>query len=412
LVGVYHGLIWNERRHIALPIFPFLLHFLKRRWRHIICALHSPSRLLPCPDTPLLGPTVPRLCFTVTLSPCSTRTRCRLYEHLPQLTSALPHLYSGGASAIVGLTFTSRTSSLLGGRASNTCRSATRKQPSLIRYTGCVRITKHSHRNTTRLRTPLPALTNRPPRLTLPLSAIHRHYAPQATHLLDNQASARTTHCRNTRTAMHLLLTSLLLAQLAQFTAATDISLSSFTPRIDNLPSACRAVYTTPIDGCAASDFAAAATCSVQCLGGLVRIGVSVKTGCRDVDVGETSIIGVFQNGLGVAALCPNNKQSTSTSEASSTTTAKSETAKSTLQTSTSTRSSEQATTTASPPPSSAQSSTAPSSSGIAIDTTATQAPSTTFQFNDPTAAPIQTLEVEARLTSWLQAQRDRREAP
>ncbi|KAJ4398106.1 hypothetical protein N0V91_010454 [Didymella pomorum] len=80
---------------------------------------------------------------------------------------------------------------------------------------------------------------------------------------------------------MHLLLVSLLLA-VARLTAATDISLSSFTPRIDNLPSACRAVYTTPIDGCAATDFAAGATCSVQCLAGLVRIGVSVKTGFDD----------------------------------------------------------------------------------------------------------------------------------
>ncbi|KAF3048486.1 hypothetical protein E8E11_009517 [Didymella keratinophila] len=193
---------------------------------------------------------------------------------------------------------------------------------------------------------------------------------------------------------MHLLLASLLLAQLAHFTAATDISLSSFTPRIDNLPSACRAVYTTPIDGCAASDFAAGATCSAQCLAGLVRIGVSVKTGCRDVDVGETSIIGVFQNGLGVAALCPNNKQSTTsaTSAASQTNTAKTETTKSTLQTSTSTSTTAQATTTASPPSSAAQSSKASSSSGsIAIDTTVTQATSTTFQFNDPTAAPTST---------------------
>ncbi|KAF3047186.1 hypothetical protein E8E12_011584 [Didymella heteroderae] len=61
---------------------------------------------------------------------------------------------------------------------------------------------------------------------------------------------------------MHLLPASLIL--LAQLAAAADISLSSFTPRIDNLPSACRAVYTTPIDGCAASDFAAAATCSLE----------------------------------------------------------------------------------------------------------------------------------------------------
>ena len=192
---------------------------------------------------------------------------------------------------------------------------------------------------------------------------------------------------------MHLLLASLLLALLAHLTSATGISLSSFTPRIDNLPSACRAVYTTSIDGCAATDFASGAACSVQCLAGLVRIGVSVKSGCGDVDVGETSIIGVFQNGLGVAALCPNNQLSTTT--AGSQTSVASQTARSTtaasttLQTSTST--SAQVTTTASPPPSSAQASSTSSSGGIAIDTTATQAASTTFHFNDPTAAPTST---------------------
>jgi hypothetical protein len=189
---------------------------------------------------------------------------------------------------------------------------------------------------------------------------------------------------------MHLLTAPLILL-LAQLTAATDISLSSFTPRIDNLPSACRAVYTTAIDGCVASDFAGGATCSVQCLAGLVRIGVSVKTGCRDVDVGETSIIGVFQNGLGVAALCPNNKQSPSTSPSASTTktTASSArpTSRSTLESSKQT--STLATTTAAPPSSSAQPSS--ESSGLAIDTTATQAASTSFKFNDPTAAPSST---------------------
>jgi hypothetical protein len=133
--------------------------------------LHSPSRLrtfvqdcFPA-QTPLSSGLT--LCFTVTLYLAAlelgvARTDICLSSHQLSLTCT-----RSSASAI-GLTFTSRTSSPLKGRTSITRRSATRKQHSLIRHTGCVRITKHSHRNTTRLRTPLPAVTNRP-RLTRPL---------------------------------------------------------------------------------------------------------------------------------------------------------------------------------------------------------------------------------------------------
>ncbi|KAF1927799.1 uncharacterized protein M421DRAFT_15796, partial [Didymella exigua CBS 183.55] len=103
---------------------------------------------------------------------------------------------------------------------------------------------------------------------------------------------------------MHSLLSAPLLVLLASLAAATsDISLSQFTPRINNLPTECKAVYTSTIDGCTASDFSSSATCSAQCVAGLTRIAASVKSGCRNVDVGETSIIGVFQNDIGVAAL-------------------------------------------------------------------------------------------------------------
>ncbi|OAL48909.1 hypothetical protein IQ07DRAFT_600776 [Pyrenochaeta sp. DS3sAY3a] len=86
---------------------------------------------------------------------------------------------------------------------------------------------------------------------------------------------------------------------------ASAVSLSSFTPRIDILPSACAAVYNAKIDGCVASDFNPGATCTSACVQGLVKIGEAVLRSCANVDVGETSIIGVFQNDLGIQALCP-----------------------------------------------------------------------------------------------------------
>ncbi|KAL1601262.1 hypothetical protein SLS59_005416 [Nothophoma quercina] len=154
-----------------------------------------------------------------------------------------------------------------------------------------------------------------------------------------------------------------------------EISLSNFTPRIDNLPAKCKTVYDTKIDACVSSDFALGATCSSACVAGLTKIGAAVKTGCASVDVGETSIIGVFQNDLGIAALCPNNQQSTTSSSSSST-------AQTTLQTST--RTSAPVTTTAAPPTSTTQPSRA-SSSGLNLDTTATGATSTAI--GNPTGA-------------------------
>ena len=113
------------------------------------------------------------------------------------------------------------------------------------------------------------------------------------------------------------LSVAVLFAGLAAATGG-QIALSSFTPRIEDLPSKCKTVYNTPINGCVSSDFGAGATCSSGCLAGLAKIGSAVKIGCADVDVGETSMIGVFQNDIGVASLCPNNELPSSSSSSSS----------------------------------------------------------------------------------------------
>lgn len=185
--------------------------------------------------------------------------------------------------------------------------------------------------------------------------------------------------------SLSIALYSVLFAGLAAATGG-QISLSNFTPRIDNLPSQCKTVYNTKIDACASSDFSLGATCSSGCLAGLTKIAAAVKSSCADVDVGETSIIGVFQNDLGIAALCPNNKQASSSSALSSTT-------RTTLQTST--RTSVPATTAASST-STAQTSSA-SSSGLNLDNTATS----TASITEPTgAAPTLITEPSSAPTS------------
>ncbi|KAF2686839.1 hypothetical protein K458DRAFT_441548 [Lentithecium fluviatile CBS 122367] len=98
------------------------------------------------------------------------------------------------------------------------------------------------------------------------------------------------------------------LVSVAGVASATQaISLANFTPRIENLPSSCSAAYTASIEGCQASDFDVAngARCSAQCVQGLIKIADLVTTQCANVDVPETSIIGVFMLGAGVPAVCP-----------------------------------------------------------------------------------------------------------
>ncbi|CAE7033352.1 hypothetical protein PTT_08867 [Pyrenophora teres f. teres 0-1] len=101
------------------------------------------------------------------------------------------------------------------------------------------------------------------------------------------------------------LRAAVLALTLACSTKAATVSLASFIPRIDNLPTACNNVYRTEISGCTADDFKPGATCTNACVQGLSKIGASVSEKCARVDAGELSIIGVFQNGLGIQSLCP-----------------------------------------------------------------------------------------------------------
>lgn len=87
---------------------------------------------------------------------------------------------------------------------------------------------------------------------------------------------------------------------------ARAVSLSDFTPRVEDLSSQCDAVYNRQIKDCSASDLQTGDNCSVACISGLVAIAESVKSACANDDVAETSIIGVFLLGKGPQILCSN----------------------------------------------------------------------------------------------------------
>lgn len=135
---VYHGLVGNERRrHFALPVLAFLLPFL------IDAGVISSGLYSLSFKTASLRLDTPRPCFTVALSPCSTRTRCRWTDS----ASALPHLYTKQRQQ-----FTTRISPSLEGRPLHIAAQTA------FTYTAACALRNNSHRNTSRLRIPLPSL--------------------------------------------------------------------------------------------------------------------------------------------------------------------------------------------------------------------------------------------------------------
>lgn len=160
---------------------------------------------------------------------------------------------------------------------------------------------------------------------------------------------------------------------------STAVSLASFIPRIDILSSQCSTVYNAQIAGCTAEDFKPAATCSAACVQGLVKIEEGVKKNCANIDVGETSIIGVFQNGIGIQALCP-GVTVTTISSSSSTTKATSQTSTTQAVAATSTTSTSQA---------AAATSSSASSGGLILDPSATA----TFATLTVSAAPTNSVQ-------------------
>lgn len=112
----------------------------------------------------------------------------------------------------------------------------------------------------------------------------------------------------------HPSLSTLMMGLIALAGSTSAVQLASFIPRIDRLSASCSIVYNAQIDGCVPDDFKPGATCSAACVRGLSRLTDGVKRACAGDDPGETSIIGVFQAGLGIGALCPSVAVVTSSS--------------------------------------------------------------------------------------------------
>ncbi|KAJ4305668.1 hypothetical protein N0V90_001199 [Kalmusia sp. IMI 367209] len=92
-------------------------------------------------------------------------------------------------------------------------------------------------------------------------------------------------------------------------TDTVPVSLSRFTPRIENLPASCLVAYNAPIEGCTKDDFPKNRdeninNCSADCVNGLLKIVELVNQNCMTVRVPADSIIGVALLGNLLPQLC------------------------------------------------------------------------------------------------------------
>lgn len=102
------------------------------------------------------------------------------------------------------------------------------------------------------------------------------------------------------------IISALLASGIAIATDTETVSLANFIPVVENLPARCQAAYTKQIDGCQAGDFLGDdASCSEACVNGLVEITHAIADACADVDVPDSSVVGVFLAGYGIQRVCP-----------------------------------------------------------------------------------------------------------
>ena len=95
-----------------------------------------------------------------------------------------------------------------------------------------------------------------------------------------------------------------LLALLAVSAVAQSVTLSQFQ-QINGFPSGCTKAYNTPIPGCVPSDFQGSNVCSQACVSGLMALTSLINSACAGVSTSPSTLIGLFFEGKGVQALCP-----------------------------------------------------------------------------------------------------------
>ncbi|CAI6332289.1 unnamed protein product [Periconia digitata] len=200
---------------------------------------------------------------------------------------------------------------------------------------------------------------------------------------------------------VNLLRTTMALMAVGVTLATQSISLSNFTPRIENLPITCQNAYESSIQGCTKDDFGG--SCSSSCIQGLNRITTVVVANCKSVNVPGNSIIGVFMAGGGVQALCPNVQATTAPSSSATPppqtstipappppTTSSSSQADETPESST-TPSPESTDASSSDPSTTSTSSTASSSTDVATSSSSSDPPQLSTATGSPPPLPSQT---------------------
>ncbi|KAL3423066.1 hypothetical protein PVAG01_04813 [Phlyctema vagabunda] len=109
----------------------------------------------------------------------------------------------------------------------------------------------------------------------------------------------------------------LLLAQALPFTTA--LSFANFQQITSILiPVQCQLAYNAQIDDCTVADFNNG--CSTSCQQGLNDAASDVVDGCATVLVSETTLLGIIKGGGQIAALCPQQKSTSSRVSSTSTT--------------------------------------------------------------------------------------------
>ncbi|KAG9722424.1 hypothetical protein KCU84_g21741, partial [Aureobasidium melanogenum] len=112
--------------------------------------------------------------------------------------------------------------------------------------------------------------------------------------------------------------TMLFIAFLLILQLASAVTLNDFTPRLTALTGACKAIYTSEINGCDGQDFQSR-DCSSSCLSALLSLGSAVRSSCQGQNYDGSNIISAFMNGQGVQDLCDNAASATQASSAQKT---------------------------------------------------------------------------------------------
>lgn len=96
----------------------------------------------------------------------------------------------------------------------------------------------------------------------------------------------------------------LLLPFLNILAIAESVTLSEFQ-QINGFSAQCTRAYNTPIPNCTPNDFVNDNACSQACISGLEALTSLINTECAGTSTSPNTLIGLFFEGKGVQALCP-----------------------------------------------------------------------------------------------------------